>query len=114
MFDILKAIPKFYSRFHKYEDFPVDILTNEKVILEGKASTPDNYIEQGKNHPLLFYWRLLKGYPPQIIESAKDGSHLKLIMPDKEGIVEWQLKVYDTVTKSTALKKFKINVVKSL
>ena len=119
------SIPKFYDKDRKFVDFPVDIRVNEKFVLIGTSSTPDPYLgikkdkskgieeDEPNPHELNYYWRLINGNPPQIVESAPDGSHVKFISPKVSGIIEFQLKVVDKFTKNASITKFQINVLES-
>ena len=102
---VVKSIPSFYSKDSKFLRGKVKIAIDEPFLLTGRGSYGDHEI-----HPLRYYWRLVSGLAPQIVEVEEDGRTVKFISPRLPTDIIFELKVLDTVTKNFDVKNIQINV----
>lgn len=102
---VVKSIPSFYSKDVKFMRGQVKIAIDEPFILTGRGSYGDHEV-----HPLLYYWKLISGIPPQIIEIDEDGRTIKFKSPREPTEIIFELKVVDSITKKSDTKNIKINV----
>jgi hypothetical protein len=102
---VVKAIPSFYSKESKFLRGEVKIAIDEKFILTGRGSYGDHEI-----NPLRYYWRLVSGSPPPILNVEEDGRTIKFVSPRTPTEIIFELKVVDSITGNSDAKNIKIVV----
>ncbi len=106
---VVKSIPSFYSKDSKFMRGKVKIAIDEPFILTGRGSFGDQDL-----NPLAFYWKLVRGKPPEIVDVQEDGRTVKLKSPREPTEIEFELKVVDTYTNNFDSKSIVISVYEYL
>jgi hypothetical protein len=99
----IKSHPTIYSQKDKFVHKFARVKTNEPFILTGRGSTCNS-------GDIRYYWRLVKGLSPSIVEVMEDGCTIKFVSPSQPCLVEFELKVKDLQTEEEDVKSILIFV----
>lgn len=102
---MIKSYPTIYSKDYKFVEEYGEVQPFQNFFLTGKGS-------KCTSNDIRYYWRLVKGTPPNIAEVMNEGESIRFIAPKDPTDIVFELKVKDLQTEETDTKEIIIRVTK--
>lgn len=99
----IKSNPTVYSHSDKFAHNFGTVKPNARFLLTGRGSK----CESGQ---IRYYWRLVRGLAPGIVDVIEDGCTIKFIAPPQPTEIEFELKVKDLMSGEIAIENIIIKV----
>ena len=102
---MIKSHPTLYAKDYRFIEEYGEVQPLQNFFLTGKGS-------QCTSNDIRYYWRLVQGTPPNIVEIINEGESIRFVAPKNPTEIVFELKVKDLQTEETDTKNIMVRVTK--